>query len=115
MWTRSIDYAGKTALGDSIFANPGRGCFPTGLKNNAANRSFVLYPNPSSGYINIRIERSERFTVEIFDVLGRKQLTTSIEHFSGSVDVNHLANGNYWLIARDAQGAVYKQQLTIQK
>ena len=115
VWTRSIDYAGKTALGDSIFANPGRGCFPTGLKNNAANRSFVLYPNPSSGYINIRIERSERFTVEIFDVLGRKQLTTSIEHFSGSVDVNHLANGNYWLIARDAQGAVYKQQLTIQK
>jgi hypothetical protein len=113
VWTRSLDYAGKTILGDSIWANPGRGCFPTRVSAIAASAGFTVYPNPARDVITIRNEVYETCTVEIFDMLGRIHERVAVEYYTQSIPLGSLTNGNYWLVVRTSNGVVYKQQISI--
>lgn len=113
VWTRSLDYVGKTALGDSIWANPGKGCFPASTNRVNNNARFILYPNPAGSLINIRNEVYENYTIEIFDLLGRVHHREPVTHFSQSVSLELMAAGNYWLLVRTENGVVYKQQISI--
>jgi len=57
-----------------------------------------IYPNPTTGKLTIRNEKSEVRNVEIYDVYGKKQLSIFNLQFSvDEIDISHLANGMYFL------------------
>lgn len=55
---------------------------------------FNVYPNPSSGRININTDQSID-KVELYNTLGQTVVNTN--SFSGSIDVDHLKTGIYLL------------------
>ncbi|GIV43316.1 MAG: hypothetical protein KatS3mg035_0439 [Bacteroidia bacterium] len=61
----------------------------------------VLYPNPSSGLINIEIGtlKSDNFKVHVFNSIGEIVQVISLNDFSNNryiVDLNSKANGLYY-------------------
>jgi hypothetical protein len=68
-----------------------------------------VYPNPASSAINVSLNAKENETlvVEVLDMVGKKQMTTSLKANAGenktSVDVSSLAKGAYILRITDAK------------
>lgn len=58
-------------------------------------RTFVVYPNPTSEYINIKGRIEADTALEIFSVTGQK-IQTIKENFN-QIDVSRLENGVYFL------------------
>jgi hypothetical protein len=61
-----------------------------------------IYPQPSSGWLNVRIqmrESVERLQLDLLDLTGRELKKEIIEYpgtdFTGQFDINHLPNGVY--------------------
>ncbi|MCL2131579.1 MAG: T9SS type A sorting domain-containing protein [Lentimicrobiaceae bacterium] len=76
--------------------------------------NYVIYPNPTTGKITIRNEKSEmRGEIEVFDVVGRKLLshTPLTSHSSPliEIDISHLASGLYFLKVDGKTVKVVKQ------
>ena len=60
--------------------------------------NYVVYPNPTTGKLTIRNEKSEVRNVEIYDIYGKKQFSTFNFQFStDEIDISHLVNGMYFL------------------
>jgi len=55
----------------------------------------IIYPNPSNGIINFRINVSE---IRIIDLLGNEVLVN--DNSLNSLDISHLQNGNYFVSYR---------------
>ncbi len=56
----------------------------------------MIYPNPATEYINIRIpERKEHVSFELFDLQGKKIMEKYVEN-QGSVDMANLNSGVYF-------------------
>ncbi len=53
-----------------------------------------IFPNPSSGILNLTTASSDRHMVEVFNVLGSNVLTTSVNG-NGSIDLSGNAPGVY--------------------
>ena len=77
----------------------------------ARSEMLELYPNPTSGMLNVAIKDLQRGlgSIEIFDLHGRKVVEvvppdSIIPKSRIEVDVSHLAAGLYLLIARDGNG-----------
>ncbi len=73
---------------------PGLTALFTGIGDNESNRSIYIYPNPTSGVVNISNDGSENNTYEIlvFNTLGKlvKQIQSSV-----NIDLSDLNNGLY--------------------
>jgi YD repeat-containing protein len=63
--------------------------------------TMVLYPQPASESLNIRVdlEKPEPFTIAIFDVQGRmmKQISGSNINIRQNISLSDLPSGNYFL------------------
>lgn len=71
------------------------------IDEQAVENLVVLYPNPSSGFINIEIGelKSDNFRVHIFNSIGEIVQIISLNDFSNNryiVDLNSKANGLYY-------------------
>jgi Cu/Zn superoxide dismutase len=109
-------------LGDSVYinlhtaANPngemrgqvlrGSVCFPgttTGIEEKALPKSFAVYPNPSSGIVNVQIESSTSVPVQIlvYDMLGKEVSAQMNKLNAGSnllnLNISNLENGIYFI------------------
>jgi endonuclease I len=58
--------------------------------------SITLYPNPSSNYIKISGIKSKT-NINIYDVLGKKILSKTIEESQNNIDVSQLKKGLYFI------------------
>lgn len=65
-----------------------------GISELATLQGVSLYPNPSNGLINITVPGTERYTVEVFNVLGEKVVTTAINGNS-MLDLSGYTAGVY--------------------
>src|SRR4029077_4116985 len=67
------------------------------------NFTFGVYPNPSSGHINLVLntKSNEVVNIRLFDALGKTVVTDRFNHTSGvnsySYNWNNLSNGMYML------------------
>jgi len=61
--------------------------------------SFSIYPNPTSSFINIIIERNsdEIFCFQLVDLRGSIMFTNKIVNKTTKLDINSLHNGIYFL------------------
>lgn len=77
------------------------------LESTESNLKVKVYPNPSIGLIQIEItnDQGKHAQLNITDVLGKMLLIQNL-NFSetNTVNINHLASGNYFFRITDAQG-----------
>ena len=66
------------------------------IKNNSLSDLVSLYPNPTSGVLNINnLEATS--TIEIFNVIGEKVLFSNLLKGNNTVDLSNLSNGSYFV------------------
>lgn len=67
----------------------------TGIKENALINSFILYPNPTFGLLNLELRNFNEAptTIEITNTLGQVVLSKSITENHTQINVNDLSKG----------------------
>jgi hypothetical protein len=83
----------------------------TGIEENDLNAAVVLYPNPATSQVQIRVADTRLVGAEmqLFDAHGKLIATTTLESTTAQVDVSHLANGIYLVRINAAEGIVTKR------
>ncbi|WP_433816202.1 T9SS type A sorting domain-containing protein [Flavobacterium johnsoniae] len=72
--------------------------------------SLVLYPNPSSDFINIKTENDTRLeNFQIFDLNGRLVRTSALD-LNNKIDISNLNQGSYILKAK-VNGALISKKI----
>ena len=97
------DSNGCAGNSDSIFINP------VGVAGGLVElEGLVLYPNPSSGIVNLRTENPIRgnVEVEVWDMFGQKVKVFSLSQLISDVDfdLTDIANGMYLMKVRTVRG-----------
>jgi photosystem II stability/assembly factor-like uncharacterized protein len=69
----------------------------TSITNQDKNLKCMIYPNPSSNYLNVQIEGTtvNRFQLYIINDLGKIMTQQTFEGTSGTLNINSLARGVY--------------------
>jgi len=70
----------------------------TSINNKHINKDLIVYPNPTSGSINIQSSNS---TIDIVKLVNQYGKTVSVFHFSNTMDLSKLNNGIYILLFYD--------------
>lgn len=73
-----------------------------------SSNDFLIYPNPSSDYINIK-NLSSFNSYQMFDLRGRLIVSDNIFDFDSKLDISFLAKGNYILSLSGNAGVVNKK------
>lgn len=93
---------------------------PSGIRS-VATANVQLYPNPTSGLLNISFENAEtgRVTLEVANLLGQKTFTKTIEATGGTnlvqLPLNNLAPGVYLLTLQSEQTKFAVKKFVIEK
>ena len=66
------------------------------ISENTIDAEVRLYPNPSSDFIFIEIEGSNRYLYSVQNITG-KRLSTGYIKDQGMIDINHIPEGTYIL------------------
>jgi hypothetical protein len=72
--------------------------------------SLSIYPNPASAFVQIEINSSEEFNVELFDMSGRKLYQTQMNG-DITIDLNAYATGIYFVKIGDGANSITKKIL----
>lgn len=109
-WTQS-GYSGSPMI-RPVFGS----LHPVGIKENAqdANKSFLIYPNPSSGQFTIYSERFENASYQLMNSLGQKIQEEKISQQEQQVNTSSLSDGIYFLIITNNNRLVQQQKIIIQ-
>ena len=78
---------------------------PNGITDNQALQGVSLNPNQSNGIVNIRTTQTERYVVEVFNVLGENVLTTAIVG-TNSIDLSNSTAGVYMVRVSSANATM---------
>ncbi len=100
---QNVPYAGLIGSGrvNAEAAVSGQLCDPVSVQDIERATYVEVYPNPSSGDVNIRMSRSANWQVDILDTKGRMILQTNV---SGTqVTLSGLASGFYLARISDDQ------------
>lgn len=95
---------------DSRFRN-GRadiGCYewiPGNSVINATTNNVVIYPNPATSYITVSGADGK---AEIYDIMGRKVLTTNLNNTDNTIDISSLPQGLYLIKTETYTKKFYK-------
>lgn len=72
-----------------------------GLNTISENQLFSVYPNPSTGSVNLYSKFEKGYTLSVFDVLGNKVLCTQLFGNRQTIDLTKLNKGIYILTLSD--------------
>ncbi len=87
----------------------------TGLNNASEVNSFEIYPNPSAGIFNIRINAAENVEITIVDMFGREvEKINSLNKESITLNYAGKANGMYFIKFRNGD-KVYSEKIILNK
>ena len=70
--------------------------------------TFKMYPNPTNGN-KILFNVSENVQIQIYNVLGKKVLSTKLSVNNNSIDINALSNGVYMVKVTTGTKAILKK------
>ena len=93
----------KGALGAALHFAVARE--PLGVSGNNLEASILLYPNPSHGILNIRLNTplDEPLAMTVFDVFGKKVYSTSLNTENTTLDLGFLGSGVYVAVFRNGE------------
>ena len=80
--------------------------------NEVTQTPFVIYPNPSSDQLYIKTQQeTEDYTITVFDMQGKQQLTTSkVMLGSNPLDIQNWASGVYFVHFESQNGVITTQR-----
>jgi hypothetical protein len=113
--TGSFDFCDMTPPASSPFIDLNFGtvsptityCVGVGIVANNVSSTINIYPNPTTGILNIEME--ENFTIDIYNVLGEKVITTN----DSKINLSSYQNGIYFVLLKDEIGNLIKQEKII--
>ncbi len=84
---------------------------PLGISENNLKANILLYPNPTHGILNIRLNTplAEPLEMTVFDVLGKRVYCTALHNENSVVDVSSLESGFYLAIFQGENSTIIKQ------
>lgn len=115
-WSKDSTYFTATANETRYFAIAGKGTITAasdqinvriddimitkmgtvGIKTNSLNDAISIFPNPTSGVLNINSVEVVS-SIEVFNVIGEKVYTNSLVKGNNTVDLSGLTNGAYFV------------------
>tara|TARA_Y100000385_G_C13019631_1_gene605551 strand:- start:88 stop:1386 length:1299 start_codon:yes stop_codon:yes gene_type:complete len=72
------------------------------------NQNLYLFPNPTNGVLNFN-GNSLVESIQIIDNHGKIVFENYVNNFKGSLDLNHLSNGIYFIKAFTNSGSIHKK------
>ncbi len=91
MGTSLLGCSGMTTLTQSV-------SLCTGIEANFSNSSLIsIYPNPTSGILNINYLSGSTKNLQILDISGRIVLETSVADDTSTLNISNLQSGIYYL------------------
>ncbi|PCJ25514.1 MAG: hypothetical protein COA97_07540 [Flavobacteriales bacterium] len=110
--TGSFDFCDMTPPATSPFIDINLGtvdpnityCTITGVTEMTDKLEWVVYPNPTTGILNIELE--DNFTVDVYNVLGELIITSSAH----KIDLTSFQNGIYFVLIKDEKGETIKHK-----
>lgn len=70
--------------------------------------NISIYPNPVSGNI-LTIDTNKPLKIEVYNVLGKKLISTNVDSTNGKIDVGFLYSGIYMLKMISDEGTITKR------
>jgi hypothetical protein len=98
----------KGSLGAALHFAVGVETLGVDNPNNLDN-SIAIYPNPSSGIINIKNTSTKNFELKIINILGKEVYKTTIDSTTESVDLTSLHKGIYMAVFRNGNTSINKK------
>ena len=73
---------------------------PLSVNNEILSEAITLYPNPTSRFLNIKVQNKNIEQIQLFNVNGRKVLESKINNQKSdiSIDVSKLSKGAYFVV-----------------
>lgn len=66
-----------------------------GIAENGESAMILVYPNPTSGVVNIECEKVNGKQIRVYDVYGKVIVSQNAENELSTIDLSHCANGVY--------------------
>jgi len=86
----------------------------TNLKSTVTELNFVLFPNPSSQYIQLHLSKADNFrNIQLIDLLGNVLYTSSA--LPKTIDVDGLPSGQYLLVVTTKENKQFSKLVNIIK
>ncbi|MCW3071635.1 MAG: hypothetical protein JWO44_1525 [Bacteroidetes bacterium] len=111
-----------TIAATTTYCTCANSCLSVGIAEQAAQSNVLItnvYPNPAVSSVSLVINSkgSEMLTVEVYDMMGKKQLTSSMKATAGenqlSFEISSLAQGTYILRITDEKQLQAKQMFNV--
>ena len=97
----------------------GYNCNPTSIIEEESRNSIKVYPNPSEGNVNFKIENVgnilKDIELSIYSSLGQKVSDETISSGENEVNLSYLENGTYFYVLSYDDTPFKNGQLIIQK
>ena len=74
---------------------------------------FNLYPNPSNGVFVIELEKTAKYDVRVYNVLGQTFLATSISTMNTTIDLSSFDKGIYTVELKD-ENTIYTEKVIVE-
>jgi hypothetical protein len=104
--TRIVVKSAKTAYADTITVE-GK-VWGVAVKEVKQNKEFSFYPNPAKDELYLKYFSKESFQVEIYNILGSKVKTFTLNGGQANVNIEELSNGIYFLRFKDDEKVISK-------
>jgi hypothetical protein len=90
----------STSCGSARMANP---------SVNLVKNEVTLFPNPSTGVVNLQLTGAEKATYEVYSVLGERIATGTVTNEAATLDMNNHPAGMYLVKVRTGNEVITKQ------
>lgn len=112
VWTLHVDdpYNGDGGTIDLFRINMCRVSPVLAVSENPSLANSSVYPNPTTGTVNVNIPNStETTTIALFDLQGRKILSKETDQIHSSFSIENLQDGVYLVTLQNSMGATSKK------
>ena len=82
---------------------------PDGISDYTLNNSVTLFPNPTSGVVQIKNEELRIKNLEVYDVYGKLLNVMSVNDHTADLDLSGYAKGTYFVRVITEKGVVTKR------
>jgi hypothetical protein len=121
--TWGIDGPGGTIASTTTYCSCTNNCIITGISEPVQGNSVIssVYPNPATNniYLVVNSTEAEKVSVEVYDMLGKRQLLFSIKTILGEnkkeIEISSLAEGSYILKVTDSKGSQSNKMFSVIK
>jgi len=75
-----------------------------GINETAINLELSVYPNPTTNYLTLKVEKTEGLSYQVYDMQGRLIANKKVTGVSTKIEMGSLASATYFLsVVKDNQ------------